>query len=186
MLPEPLVSAPNHIKDVMLINLFGRWVNPTNILAVVTATANVEEKASKVIFSSGAEGGFTLEIKDKTPTEVASEINAQITASRKSAFADKGERRGGGDRGRSGGGYKGGGDRGGYKGGGDRDRGDRGGYKGGGDRGGYKKRDERPAHGSDEHVEKVREDFSKKKFEGGRKFESKNKGDFRPKKRKEY
>lgn len=149
----------------MLVNIFGRWINPQNILAVISSSDNPEEKTTKIIFSS--EAGFSLEFNDKTPFEVASEINTAIAANRKSSFGDRGERRGGGDRG----GFKGG------------DRGGR-----GGDRGGFKKkfdRDERPAHGSDEHKEKVRKDFSDRK-EGGRKFESPNRRDFKPKKRKDW
>jgi hypothetical protein len=194
LLPQkPILSAPNLKKGHMLINLFGTWINPQNILAV-TAT----DSAAKVIFSHNTENGFSLEFSGKSASDVANEINNAIAAAKKSSFAERGERRGGGDRG----GYKGsrggdrGGDRGGYKGNRDRgdrpDRGDRGGYKGGGDRGGYKGGRDRDDRGegksferNDEFKEKVRDDFKKKKFEGGRKFEAKGRGDFKPKKRRE-
>jgi len=174
----------------MLINLFGRWVNPQNILAVISATENAEDKNSKIIFNNSSEAGFVLEINDKNPAEIAAEINtalAAAAANKKSAYAGSSDR----------GGYKGGGDRGGYKGGGDR-----GGYKGssdrGGDRdGGFKKkfdrperseRSEKPAYSSDDRKEKVREDFGdrKKKFDPSKKFSSSDRGDFKPKKRKDW
>lgn len=155
----------------MLINLFGNWINPQNIISVTSAENANGVQVTKVIFSNNAESNFNLEFADKNTTEVATEINNAISAGRKTAFADRGGSRGGGDRG----GFKRKFD----------DRGDRGSR--GGDRGGFKKKfDDKPDRGSEEFKEKVRDDFKKKKFEGGRKFESKGKGDFKPKRRKDY
>ncbi len=166
----------------MLINIQGRWINPHNMVAVIPAG----EGAAKVVFN----GGYELEFAGAVAIDLATEINNLLAAQKK----ERGDRPGG----RSGG-FKRDGDRGGFKREGgfkrDGDRGDRGGYKGdrdrgdrGGDRGGYKKkfdRDDKPAYNSDERKERVREDFGDRKS-GGKKFESKERKEFKPKKRKEW
>jgi hypothetical protein len=160
----------------MLINLFGNWINPQNIISVTSAENSNGVPVTKVVFANNAESNFNLEFADKNTTEVATEINNAISAGRKTAFADRGGSRGGG------------GDRGGFKRKFD-DRGDRGSRGGdrGVERGGFKKKfDDKPERNSEEFKEKVRDDFKKKKFEGGRKFESKGRGDFKPKRRKDY
>jgi hypothetical protein len=183
----------------MLINLFGNWINPQNLISITSANNAEGNKVSKVIFASS---DFSLEFTDKTAAEVAVEINTAISASRKvaseSRSADRGYKGssdrggykgGGGDRG----GYKGGGgDRGGYKGsrGGD-DRGgykgssDRGGYKGGGDKGGYKGSSDRGDRAP--RPERSGDDYKKKSYDGDSKPAPRSRtGDFKPKKRKEY
>jgi len=170
----------------MLINIFDNWINPQNILGVINTNDVEGHRVSKIIFSGYNEAEFNIEFRDKTIAEVAAEINTAVAAARKASSEARGERReGGGSRG----GYKSGGDRGGYKGGGDR-----GGYKGGG-KGGFKDRGDRgdrgdrerkPERGGEEHKGQVREGFAKKKFEGGKKYESRDRGDFKPKKRKDW
>ena len=83
----------------MLINLFGNWINPQNIISVTSAENANGVQVTKVIFSNNAESNFNLEFADKNTTEVATEINNAISAGRKTAFADRGGSRGGGDRG---------------------------------------------------------------------------------------
>jgi len=162
----------------MLINIFGNWINPVNIIAV-TAT----DTSAKIIFSGT--NNFSPEFEGKSVEEVAGAINTALAEAKKAASAERSASRGfkGGDRGGRGGDR--GGDRGGFRKKFD-DRGDRGG-RDGGDRG-FKKsfdRDSKPARGSDEHREKVKGDFSKRK-EGGGKFESKSRKEFTPKKRKDW
>lgn len=54
----------------MLINVFGEWVNPTNITYIETNFLQ-----TYVYFSGEHEG---VEFNNKTPDEVANEINKQI------------------------------------------------------------------------------------------------------------
>ncbi len=164
----------------MLINLYGRWVNPQNILAVINDTTESGEKITRVVFNT-AEKGFVVEFTDKSTDDVAGEINKAIAATKKPEFKGRGDR-GGEKRGFGGGGFKGRGDRG--------DRGDRGGDRGRGgdrdrgDRGDFKKKfdGDRPERSS-EYKDKVREEFSDRK---NKKFESRDRGDFKPKKRKDW
>jgi len=69
----------------MLINLFGIWMNPANICNLSPHTRNdltkkAEEKGTNIKFNWGKKPPFaySVYVANKTPDEVALEINRQI------------------------------------------------------------------------------------------------------------
>ena len=76
----------------MLIKVFGQWVNPqnvTNLLVAKTSTGSYSDASFDYIekdsgthiqfnWGDGDRGAYCITICDKTPDEVATEINEQL------------------------------------------------------------------------------------------------------------